>query len=202
MTVGSGTATDTPFVTPTVVPSATQRPVPSPTIPEATPTATPTPFPTFTAEEAQRLSSSSLITNGGCLLPCWWGIQPGTSDRQDAVNAVLPWPQSSATSSIATTGFFVPDVNTPSGYNVSTSFMIRHDVVSSIKVDMEVNGQARKYPYSTRDWRALAWGRILGTYGVPDQVSFNPGTPPPERDAPMLYSLVLVYKAKGFAIGY
>ena len=80
------TATQRPTAIPspaaTLLPTLTPRPTwtPSPTwtpIPTRTPTATPLPFPTLESAEMQSFIAEMLSTNGGCELPCWWGITPG-----------------------------------------------------------------------------------------------------------------------------
>src|SRR3972149_10258120 len=70
----------------------TPRPTPRPTVtlrssktasitPEPTITLSPTPsltaLPTLDAVEAEKMLQSMLYQNGGCELPCWWGITPG-----------------------------------------------------------------------------------------------------------------------------
>jgi len=61
------TVTHVPFLSPTL--SNTPSPFP--------PTSTPSPYPTLSPTEAYLLVEDLLVTNGGCELPCWWGIQPG-----------------------------------------------------------------------------------------------------------------------------
>jgi hypothetical protein len=43
------------------------------------PTRTMTPLPTLSPEDALVYVSEMIQTNGGCELPCWWGIVPGES---------------------------------------------------------------------------------------------------------------------------
>ena len=70
--VGFSTATDTPQVpTPSFTASAT-----------VTPSHTPTPIPTLPAKEAKLLLLDLLQNNGGCQLPCLWGLTPGETDVQ------------------------------------------------------------------------------------------------------------------------
>jgi hypothetical protein len=45
--------------------------------PESTPTATPIVYPTMSVEEAKDVVRALIANNGGCDLPCWWGITPG-----------------------------------------------------------------------------------------------------------------------------
>jgi hypothetical protein len=83
------TATEQPSATPThpalsptsILPTTTQTPTNS-----MTPTvvlASPTPLPTLSADQAQSLVLDLLQTNGGCKLPCWWGITPGETRTQE-----------------------------------------------------------------------------------------------------------------------
>jgi len=73
----------------------------------------PTPLPTLTFNEAKRLVQELLENNGGCHLPCWWGITPGKTTWAEArhflesfsvyvgetggVQVPLPHPYSNAT---------------------------------------------------------------------------------------------------------
>jgi hypothetical protein len=64
---------------------------PSPSItPSNTPTNTPTdtPIPTLSLEEGHKLFLELIETNGGCELPCWWGITPGKTSMQDVTTLV------------------------------------------------------------------------------------------------------------------
>lgn len=67
----------------TAVPSLTSSPVNT-----ATPTPTMTAIPTLPAEKARARLLDLLALNGGCRLPCLWGITPGKSSYQD-VQVVL-----------------------------------------------------------------------------------------------------------------
>jgi hypothetical protein len=95
-------------VTPTSIPAETIKPTPSSTVTiqptntstqpvqfTSTPTQTPKPTPAFTwtalpilptlpTGKANSLLSDLLINNGGCKLPCWWGITPGETPWNEA----------------------------------------------------------------------------------------------------------------------
>lgn len=60
--------------TPTQNPS-TQTPVPSPTW---------THLPTLSLGEAEKAIAKLLVSNGGCELPCWWGMIPGETRWDEA----------------------------------------------------------------------------------------------------------------------
>ena len=72
-------ASPTAPITPTATPAATS--LASPSIP---PTSTLTPIPTLPPEQAQALILDLLQNNGGCRLPCFWGITPGETTLRDA----------------------------------------------------------------------------------------------------------------------
>lgn len=66
---------------------AVKTSVPTP-IPEITntlePTLTAIPKATLVPEEARKLVQELLENNGGCKLPCWWGITPGKTTWAEA----------------------------------------------------------------------------------------------------------------------
>ncbi|MCH7662399.1 MAG: hypothetical protein IH859_00845 [Chloroflexi bacterium] len=64
------TATQTPTATPTIRASITPVPSWTPTF---------TPLPPLPPDQAAALVKELFETNGGCQLPCWWGITPGES---------------------------------------------------------------------------------------------------------------------------
>ena len=84
-------------------PSITKSPINSPssvntflptitTVPISTPTKKPelTTIPTLPTEDARQKLLDLLSTNGGCQLPCLWGITPGKSSFQEARLILMP----------------------------------------------------------------------------------------------------------------
>ncbi|GEM_PF-945817 len=102
MTVVAGCSSSTESVaTPYLVTSTLSiiSPSPTKTIPPTfttTATDTPTPLSTLTAvptlpiEDAHNRLLDLLGTNGGCQLPCLWGIMPGKSTDWEARNILMP----------------------------------------------------------------------------------------------------------------
>jgi len=92
MLVGCGqtptnTPTPSPFLTKTTTPTLT------PTItPTYTPSLSPTPtaFPTLSTNQAQTRLFELLAMNGGCRLPCLWGITVGKTTFQEARKILQP----------------------------------------------------------------------------------------------------------------
>jgi hypothetical protein len=80
--------TYTPSPKNTIVPTSTHWPsvTPRPTkTPRPIPTVTWTPLPTLPPDKALARVLELLKTNGGCKLPCWWGITPGVTSRDEAL---------------------------------------------------------------------------------------------------------------------
>lgn len=84
-------------VTPTSLPISanTISPVPTNTLTIATfssatetseTTPTYTPFPVLSSDERERQILELIASNGGCELPCWWGIMPGKTTFEEARN--------------------------------------------------------------------------------------------------------------------
>lgn len=63
----------------------------SPTIPVPSRTPTVTPLPTLPAEDALALLFELFENNGGCQLPCWWGITPGETTWESAHGFLAPF---------------------------------------------------------------------------------------------------------------
>lgn len=78
-------ALHTPQMSVTEYATLSITPIPATTLrPTITSTPTITPAPTLTVVEESALLSELMTTNGGCELPCWWGITPGQTQVQQA----------------------------------------------------------------------------------------------------------------------
>lgn len=77
----AGSVSPTEAVTPRLTPAATDTP---------TPVFTLTAAPTLPAEDARKRLLDLLANNGGCRLPCLWGITPGKSNFREARNILIP----------------------------------------------------------------------------------------------------------------
>lgn len=190
---------ETPLATlvpsPSVAPSPTYTLTPLPATPRHAPhptrTPRPTPPPTRTADEQRALIVDMLETNGGCELPCWWGIKPGESDWQTVVDyyrahrlLVLDMPH--------------PD--RPFDYSITFDFSEKDGLVESIEVNSEIFRGAVSERFA-QDWHRYAPDQLLSKHGIPSQVYIHM-MPPIERNAPVYYTLWLVYDQVGFFIIY
>lgn len=180
---------------PTPVSSA---PMPSPVPPTINPSpthtfvsSTLTPAATLTADERQTLLKEMLQTNGGCALPCWWGITPGQTDWQTVRNQFIGY------------GGFVfemPHPARPFDYSVDLAFDQKDGVVRFINVRGGVFTGATSEHFA-RDWRRYSLDQVLIRYGEPSQVMLQL-TPPMEAGSPAGYALDIYYDELGIAVRY
>jgi len=82
LSVSPTIAFPTKTITPTPTPIDTATPVPTPTL---------TLVPTLSVEIARQKWFDLLTDNGGCKLPCFWGITPGKSDYRAARDILMPF---------------------------------------------------------------------------------------------------------------
>jgi hypothetical protein len=147
-----------------------------------TSTPTWTPVPTLSTEEAHVLVQDLLVNNGGCQLPCWWGIVPGETDWNTAkhfldtfvIDIEQRWKNR-----VTRNGVKVPQA----GYDIG--YEIEDGVQSGIFMIVEngIVSEAVIGPGGTR--RHFRLHQLLTDYGAPDEVYFqterytNTGGPPP-----------------------
>jgi hypothetical protein len=97
-----------------------------------------TPLPTLSSENSSRTVQVLMETNGGCRLPCWWGILPGKTSWQSAEKYL-----SSITTSIYESAGATPDTRRiemlfPAPYPFDSEFRqvyrVKHDFVDRIEI--------------------------------------------------------------------
>ena len=193
-----------PSATPTRLPS----PVPSTLIPS--PTHTPalppiTPRPTRTAEEEQAFVREMLETNGGCELPCWWGITPGKTTWQEVRERLgfyydggISRPSGMRYHETAYGDVLYPPPP-PYGYSIYIGFTERDGIVQSIAVFADA--LHTKFPQRfAQDWHRYSLDQVLTRYGEPSQVMLELWPTPPEPYYP--YRLFIFYEQRGFLLAY
>jgi len=151
-----------------------------------------------------------LETNGGCELPCWWGITPGETDWQTVRNLFaslgkrtndIPYPD--GTVGHGTRNFEVSHSDHPE-YYVAHTFVERNRVVQSTQISSEVSAYCTACGtsgYFTQDWHSYSLEQVLTRYGEPSQVRIQL-IPVIEPDALPYYQLWLVYDHLGFYVMY
>lgn len=173
MTSNPNTATPFPSPVSTYLPTPTFTLTLAPTL---------TPFPKLSREDAHALVHNLLETNGGCRLPCWWGIVPGLTDWKTARHFletfVLEIEQGGE-------GQIIKD-NIPI---YSTNFSIRYESDNGIKsgflIDIEnsiISGVVTGWDPNQKNFQIH---QLLADYGQPAEVYImayrytSTGDPPP-----------------------
>ena len=178
-----------PTLTPTHV--STLTPSPSAIPPSLTP------IPTLAQSQREDYWLELISTNVGCKLPCWWGIHPAESRRQEIVNLFAPigvqdlLPQEYYR--------FPISVNQIDLTNILLFFTMKDDLVSGINVFAE---QFSSYPSFARAMQRYALNSILSEYGKPSQVILGLRSFPTEPDDPWPYRLGVFYDDVGILVYY
>lgn len=163
-----------------------QRVMPTST---TTPSVTPRPLetPTLTSEEVHERVVELMETNGGCQLPCWWGLQPGKTSWESAQRFLLTFnsdlyvagdPNKSLIAEMFIFG------NKPVRSRLSIRLIVQSHLVNLILVT-----EIDTFP-------SFQLASFLQEQGQPDEVwihtlASNMGGPPP-------FNLLLYYKERGF----
>ncbi|MFL7792921.1 MAG: hypothetical protein AB8I69_12330 [Anaerolineae bacterium] len=200
--IPSPTATLLPTLTPH--PTWTPRPTWTP-IPAQTPTATPLPFPTLESDAMQAFIAEMLATNGGCELPCWWGITPGETRWDDMVQF------------FSERGVYVEEGGELDlQYQISwhgdrpvydsmleVTFHREGDWVQGVTVRNTRRSASSSDDFTTL-WQRYALQPVLSRHGVPSQVYLNltVGAPCIGGGNFPDYAMWVMYVEQGIAIRY
>jgi hypothetical protein len=172
--------------------------------------------PTLPADEAAKRWVDLLSNNGGCLLPCLWGITPGRSTEQEALAILVPL------ESISELGGFAPGNGSLSLYyieddlqiNTSTAYLSNNQTVSRIVFKARIlkkiiasNGE----PGFSSVFDASPLGKyikdymlpsILSQLGVPTSVVISTLANPPSPTADGGFDIVVIYPELGVLAHY
>lgn len=165
---------------------------PSPTMVLPTSTATPsapskpTQTPTLTSEEVHEAVVELMANNGGCQLPCWWGLQPGKTSWQSAHRFL-----SALDNDIYIAGD--PDMTLLAETSIPWNKSTRSEIFIRLVVKNQV---VDRIVVRDIDDPSYQLASFLQEQGKPDEVwihtlASNLGGPPP-------FSLLLYYKERGF----
>jgi hypothetical protein len=131
--------------------------------------------PLLTAKEDAQLVEM-LQTNGGCELPCWWGITPGVTLAEDAQQIFLSLGKPIGIRELSSgivyeVSTFVRHEPVPVDYFVEHSLAIKDDVVSRINVSARPPGWLSYSQHLAQDWQRYTLAPILNQYGPPSRVA-------------------------------
>lgn len=194
-----------PTNTPTPVPSPTSTPTSTSTLtPSPTHTITPswTPVPTLPLEEALEAADLIYQDNGGCELPCVWGVTPGETTWEEVRDRFSPLGTISK-------GEYNPGIITYTFRSAVPPDVSPHEFGYYAIVFHRIKGKATIDQIAVRshnispafDPRLFS---ILDTFGKPDQVWMEIITGFIQGDtvSDANYSLVLFYPNQGYIIRY
>jgi hypothetical protein len=189
-----------PMVATQLIPRSTQLPstiltaTPTPPMPtQAVPVPSLAPPPTLAPPATDSFAKEMLLTNGGCELPCWWGIEPGKTDWATVENRI---------SYYGGRVFDIPYAATVFDYRIRQAFDHQDGKVRSIRAIGEVPGGKTNDTLSA-DWRRFSLERILSDYGKPTQVLLDLSNYCADR-CPALteYGMYVLYDQLGILIRY
>jgi len=182
----------TPRSTATLIlsPTATSMLVPTTTL---TPIPSVTPIPTLGITEAHKMLQFMIYQNGGCELPCWWGIMPGITKRDDMINWMMTFLRKVESDEVtyldavgdeknATRTIVFSETNIETEYKYMFGVLSEEGIVRSILVDKDLTGQ-----YSLPV--------LLRKYGKPKEILLTTLAASPNGMVP--YNLVLYYPDQG-----
>jgi hypothetical protein len=158
--------------------------------------ATLAPLPTLTLEQVQIRVRELFETNGGCHLPCWWGITVGTSTSSDVFN-------------------FIQSIGQNYTYNVSTDRKseVAYFYFFDLPEDMRYsptdyfegrlyaeNGVITRVSVSGFNWPPYHLPAFLLENGRPDEVWISTQSGDPAYTVP--FSVYLLYTEVGMLVSY
>jgi hypothetical protein len=155
-------------------------------------------MPTLSAAEESALLSELLATNGGCELPCWWGIVPGETNvdtaRNDLTSKGFRWGEDNSA------GMRVAD-----DFGVFIEFEIEGAIIQSIGASGGyLTGTKDSLAYSrafARGWQRYSVAGMLNRHGIPTRVLvYSPFRADPGGGPS--YHLLVFYESLGIEIEY
>lgn len=152
-----------------------------------------TPIPTMNADKAIETILDLYADNGGCELPCWWGIHPGKTSWEAAREKLSPLGLVSGKSINKNLEFYefefiIPVEVDPSGLGfIDSTLWVRDGIVTAISSN---TGWIKKsFDYSLSE--------LLKTFGQPEEIWIKVNT---DTMGLPHYELDLFYPSKGIKL--
>lgn len=200
-------STLTPTATSTLIPSSTHTAVPA-----------------LPAEDARQRLLELLANNGGCQLPCLWGITPGISTNVDARNILMPL-SSIAVPEVtyfgllhgvpvgAITLLYVEDelrLNTGIGYDVfddgdtvrSIGFRVQEEKMVTDSDGNLYGEPIFDFPPFAKRVEYYSLSHVLTEQGIPDSVMISFYLPSIDPTFDGGFKIALLYPEQGIWINY
>jgi hypothetical protein len=168
--------------------------------PRSTITITPTLGPTFTLDERNARLIELLETNGGCELPCIWGIMPGETEWEEAFQILFPLGQP---------GFEIPRggnviysfeyQNYQNGFTIAVGMLVVNGIVDMAHEQPLVDGSSA---YFEQFYEQFSLQSLLAANGIPSRVWVILGTSENYWPDITLFTMWLFYDEDGILIMY
>lgn len=159
-----------------------------------------TPEATLLPRDREARLGELLGNNGGCVLPCLWGMVPGATEADSAWKLVLELGAeviggAGTDPSVGQgTGFLIIDQA-----NVGINTIERDGVIQSI----DLYGENHANPFSLQsDWEIYSLSSVLSAYGVPTRAFLEAVVEAGDDPLTRRYALWLFYDRMGFAVRY
>jgi hypothetical protein len=171
------------------------------------------PIPTLTAIEREAIYQNFMATNGGCELPCWWGVRLGDSLEdvdQTFIGLGMPWlgvghsrKVDSDQMGTFSAGYYDRHEDViVARLDTNMEFHELDNSIEYIYVDVDrVGGLERSQQEFIRDWEQYYLSSFLQRYGKPTQVYFRIRSVGDLMLTPQ-FSVSLLYREQGLAITY
>jgi hypothetical protein len=187
-------ASPAPSLTTTSIPASPTRliEIPSPTATSTSVPPTLTPLPPIPTEEFRAYASDLLKTNGGCRLPCLWGIVPGETTWPEAYQFLATFSFVSQTPELKT-GYATAKFDSPIEVDYIGSLTYSIQVIDGIVESIDFYNWPELY-----SWHSLT--NVLKEYGPPDDVALY--TEGKQMNGSRIAMLVLFYKDRSFMVDY
>lgn len=165
----------------TIVPVQAETPTlsPTPIHPTSTSTFTPTSTVTVTStlpatlepEHAKELVRTFLQGHVDCKAPCFWGIEPGLTTFDEAINTFTHLGiRLKFTATTDGKDFYAAIYNLDNGIRVSLVIGIQNNTVKTLDVEININDTSQMG--TPRKWSAYSPETLISRYGPPSRVDF------------------------------
>ncbi len=182
-----------------------------------TPSFTVQTIPTLTTEDAYKKLLDLLENNGGCRLPCLWGIIPAKSTSNDAMSILFPL------SGIAGINSFSPNIGTINlrltledglNINISVVYLSKNNIVNQIAFSSEAYHERKGGLGLDSIFNSTIFGdklrfymlpNILSEFGRPSSVMITSLAQPPSQSRGGdigYFRVLLLYPEQGILIHY
>lgn len=156
----------------TSIPTQTSTPItetPIPPTQTVISTLTPTPLNTLEPEQAKETIRTLLQDSVDCDAPCFWGITPGQTTLNEAIDIFTHMGLQVKNTTYQGTNFYGIEYGFDSGLSISVILTIQNEIVENLRIKMLPEKLSAGV---TRMWSAYSPETLINRYGSPSKVDF------------------------------